>query len=358
MTPKLDNTAMSSEPVQEFVRDRAADADAQVPVIDIAPFVHGDTCARDAVVAAVKRACEQVGFFVITGHEIPDARIRDAFTEGRSFFRRPLDEKLRIKRPGPGISRGYNSLAGQSLALTIGQKAPPDLMESLGFGPLDTGDDPYWTEVFGPVHAHPNLWPADPPGFRRAISDYWRAMEGLSGRLMRIFALALDLEEDFFVKRSNRHVTNMRVNYYPAQLQPPEPGQLRAGAHSDYGAFTILKGENAPGGLQVLRRGGDWADVPMVEDGFIINIGDLLMLWTNEKWVSTIHRVVNPPDSVRQNVDRMSIAYFFLPDHDVEVRCFDSCTSAANPPRYAPTTAGAHWRGKILASRQISAKAS
>ena len=100
------------------------------------------------------------------------------------------------------------------------------------------------------------------PEFRSAVSDYWRAMEALSYATLRIFALALDLDEDFFVRRSDRHVTNMRINYYPAQDRPPEPGQLRAGAHSDYGAFTILKGENAPGGLQVLRRGGDWADVP------------------------------------------------------------------------------------------------
>ncbi len=348
---------MSYETTEEFLRDRVADAGAAVPVIDIAPFVHGDAAARRAVVAAIKRACEQVGFFVITGHEVPDDRIRAAFTQGRAFFHLPLDEKMRIKRPGPGISRGYNSLAGQSLGLTIGRKAPPDLMESLGFGPLETDNDPYWTQGFGPVHAHPNLWPAGLPRFRQAVSDYWRAMEMLSARLMQIFALALDLEKDFFVERSDRHVTNMRVNYYPAQDRPPEPGQLRAGAHSDYGAFTVLKGENAPGGLQVLRRGGDWADVPLIEDGFIINIGDLLMRWTNEKWVSTIHRVVNPPENVRRNTDRMSIAYFFLPNHDVEVCCFDSCVSAENPARYAPTTAGAHWRGKILASQQISAKA-
>ena len=128
---------------------------------------------------------------------------------------------------------------------------------------------------------------------------------------MRIFALALELDEDFFVRRSDRHVTNMRINYYPAQERPPEPGQLRAGAHSDYGAFTILKGENAPGGLQVLRRGGDWADVPRSRTGSSSTSVTLLMRWTNEKWVSTIHRVVNPPEEIRHNVDRMSVAFFF-----------------------------------------------
>jgi len=339
-------------------RERVADANASVPTIDIAAFASGDAGARRSVVDAVKQACERVGFFVITGNQVPDAILRSAFAGSRAFFARSLEEKMRIKRPGPGISRGYNSVAGQSLGLTMGKNAPPDLMESLGFGPLETDDDPYWTEAYGPVHAHPNLWPDGMPEFRAAISAYWRAMDALAMHLSRIFALALDLHEEFFIRRSQRHVSNMRINYYPVQERPPEQEQLRAGAHSDYGAFTILKGENAPGGLQVLRRGGDWADVPIIEDGFVINIGDLLMRWTNDKWVSTIHRVVNPPEEVRRSVDRMSIAFFFIPDHDVEVRCIESCIGPQSPPRYAPTTAGAHWRGKILAARQIAAKAS
>jgi isopenicillin N synthase-like dioxygenase len=347
---------MSYETTSDFTPDRArvADSDAAVPVVDIAPFSNGGAAGRRNVVEAVKHACEHVGFFVITGHGVPNETISAVFTKGRAFFARPIAEKLRIQRPGPGISRGYNSLAGQSLGLTTGKQAPPDLMESLGFGPLETNDDPYWTEGFGPVHAHPNLWPEGMPEFRAAVSNYWRAMEALSSRLMRIFALALDLDEDFFVARSDRHVTNMRINYYPAQNQPPEPGQLRAGAHSDYGAFTILKGENAPGGLEVLRRGDDWTPVPLIDDGFVINIGDLLMRWTNDKWVSTLHRVVNPPEQVRRNVDRMSVAFFFAPNHDVEVRCLESCMGPQNPARYAPTTSGAHWRGKILAARQIA----
>ncbi len=336
-------------------RERAADADATVPVIDFAGFSGTDDAARRRVVQQVKDACERVGFFVITGHGVPEPVLTAGFREGRSFFSRSVDEKLKIKRPGPGISRGYNAIAGQSLGLTMGKKAPPDLMESLGFGPIATDDGLYWTSGFGPLHGHPNLFPDDMPELRDAVTAYWREMEKLAERLSRIFALALDLDEEFFVSRSDRHVTNMRINYYPPQDKAPEAGQLRAGAHSDYGAFTILRGENAPGGLQVLRRGGDWTDVPQMEDAFIINIGDLLMRWTNDRWVSTIHRVVNPPEAVRHDVDRMSIAFFFLPNHDVEVQCLESCSDSNNAPRYPTVTAGAHWRGKILASRQIAA---
>jgi isopenicillin N synthase-like dioxygenase len=346
---------MSMEAAGDFTpdRDRVADADASIPVIDISGFGSGDRAAHQQVVDAVGRACERVGFLVITGHGVSETVIGAIFKNGRAFFARPIEEKLRVKRPGPGISRGYNSLEGQSLGLTMEKAAPPDLMESMGFGPLEIGDGPYWRDGHGPTHFHPNLFPDDMPAFRVAVTDYWRAMEQLATRLMRIFALALDVEEDYFISRSDRHVTNMRINYYPAQRDAPLADQLRAGAHSDYGAFTILRGENAPGGLQVLRRGGDWADVPMVEGAFIINIGDLLMRWTNDTWVSTIHRVVNPPEEVRRNVDRMSVAFFFVPNHDTEVRCFDKCRSADNPPRYPPITAGAHWRGKILAARQV-----
>jgi isopenicillin N synthase-like dioxygenase len=169
------------------------------------------------------RACEHVGFFVIIGHGVDDAVVRAVFDNGRAFFARPPDQKMRIKRPGPAISRGYNGLAGQSLGLSMGNKSPPDLMESLGFGPFATNDDPYWTQGYGPVHGYPNLFPEDMPQLQRAVADYWWSMEELSGRINRIFALALGFDEDFFVTRSARHVTNTRINYYPAQDRPPRP---------------------------------------------------------------------------------------------------------------------------------------
>src|SRR5579871_2050516 len=196
--------------VTDFIpdRERAADAGATIPVIDISPFTGDDAVQRWRVVDAVKQACEHVGFFVIIGHGIDDAVVRAVFDSGRAFFARPRDQKMCIKRPGPGISRGYNGLAGQSLSLSMGNRSPPDLMESLGFGPFATNDDPYWTQGYGPVHGHPNLFPEDMPQLQRAVADYWQSMEELSGRINRIFALALGLDEDFFVVRSARHVTS------------------------------------------------------------------------------------------------------------------------------------------------------
>ncbi len=255
---------------------------------------------------------------------------------------------MQIARPAPGVSRGYNSLADQSLGNTLATGVPPDLQESFAIGPLNPGSAPYWTDAHGAIHFHPNLWPRRPAGLRAAVTAYFQVMEDLAARLARMFALALDLPEEFFADKIDRHVSTMRLNFYPAQPVAPLPGQIRAGAHSDYGGFTILRTESAPGGLQVVRRGGTWVDVPNIENGFVVNIGDVLMRWTNDRWVSTIHRVINPPEAVRANATRMSVAFFQVPNHDIEVRSFASCTGAGNPPRYAPTTVGAHWRAKIL----------
>jgi isopenicillin N synthase-like dioxygenase len=340
---------MSSD---EFVpdRERAAAADAEIPVIDISPFAAGRG-GKGAVVCAIARACEEVGFFGIVGHGVDAAAIAAVYREGRAFFGLPREAKMRIARPAPGVSRGYNSLADQSLGNTLATGVPPDLQESFAIGPLNPGSGPYWTGDHGAIHFHANLWPTHSVGFRAAVSAYYQAMEDLTARLVRMFALALDLPEELFADKIDRHASTMRLNYYPAQPVAPLPGQIRAGAHSDYGAFTILRTESAPGGLQVVRRGGTWIDVPNIANGFVVNIGDLLMRWTNDRWVSTIHRVINPPESERASATRMSVAFFQVPNHDVEVRCFESCTGPGNPPRYAPTTAGAHWRAKILAAR-------
>jgi isopenicillin N synthase-like dioxygenase len=342
---------MSSMPSDDFIpdRERAAAADAEIPIIDISPFATAGE--KSAVVGAIARACEEVGFFCIVGHGVHAAVLAGIYREGRAFFALGREEKMEIARPAPAVSRGYNSLADQSLGNTLAAGVPPDLQESFAIGPLEQGAGAYWTDAFGSIHFHQNLWPKRPAGFRAAVTAYYQSLEELSARLARMFALALELPENFFGNKMDRHVSTMRLNFYPAQTVAPLPGQIRAGAHSDYGAFTVLRTEAAPGGLQVMRRGGTWIDVPIIEDGFVVNIGDLLMRWTNDRWVSTVHRVVNPPEAVRANTTRMSIAYFQVPNHNVEVRCFESCTEPGNPPRYAPTTAGAHWRAKILAAR-------
>jgi isopenicillin N synthase-like dioxygenase len=339
------------EASQNSVSERAhvAAEGTAVPVIDLTRFLADPNSAEGKeVVARVAAACEAIGFFVITGHGVPTSAVDAIQNQSAYFFTRPIDFKMKIRRPAPGVSRGFNRLADQSLARTLGNQAPPDLMESLGFGPLKKGTGDYFEQGQAPIYFHPNLWPQEMPDFKNAVEAYYGEMENLSSQLCQIFALALGKDADYFEDKINKHISTMRINYYPAQDVAPLPGQTRAGAHSDYDAFTILKAGSR--GLQVMQCGGDWIDVPIIESGFVINIGDMLMRWTNDHWVSTLHRVINPPAESRDE-PRLSIAFFQIPNHDVVLDGLESCSDPKKPPRYSNVTAGEHWLGKILAAR-------
>jgi isopenicillin N synthase-like dioxygenase len=156
-------------------------------------------------------------------------------------------------------------------------------------------------------------------------------MSGLITFLMRLAALALEVEETFFDDKVDRSIGTMRLNYYPAQATAPLPGQLRSGAHTDYGGFTILSGEDVPGGLQVRTRAGAWIDVPTSPATFVVNIGDLLMRWTNDRWLSNMHRVVNPPAEGARGA-RLSVAFFNHPNYDALIECLLSQGPARHPP--------------------------
>jgi len=169
-------------------------------------------------------------------------------------------------------------------------------------------------------------------GFADAATAYYRAMSELLLVLMRLAALALDVEETFFDDKVDRSIGTMRLNYYPAPSVPPEPGQLRASPHTDYGGFTILSGEDVPGGLQVRTRDGRWVDVTTSPTTFVVNIGDLLMRWTNDRWLSNVHRVINPPSGGGPRAARLSIAFFNHPNYDVLIECLPTQGPAKHPP--------------------------
>ena len=232
-------------------------------------------------------------------------------------------------------------VGGNALAYTLDQESPPDLVEAFTFGRFDLPPDPYYT-----THAdswfEANVWPDSPPGFRAQLCAYYRAMERLAGDLMRIFAAALDLPEDFFDGKIDKHITAMRLNHFARPDKPPLPGQLRAGPHTDYGSLTILYPTPNPGGLQVYSADGSWFDVRPLPDTFVVNLGDLMAQWTNDRWVSTLHRVVNPPPDTYEESRRASITFFHQPNHDAQIECLETCQGPGNPARYAPTTSGQH----------------
>ena len=170
------------------------------------------------------------------------------------------------------------------------------------------------------------------------MKAYFLAVEHLSRRLARCLALALGLPPDWFADKLDRHGSQLRLLHYPAPSHELEPGQLRCGVHTDLGMMTILRNEAAMGGLQVRPRGSDWIDAPAIDNTFIVNIGDLLMRWTNDRWVSTPHRVAVPEAEARSRSRRLSIGYFARPNYDAPIACISTCTDDTHPAQYAPTT--------------------
>jgi isopenicillin N synthase-like dioxygenase len=326
-----------------------------IPVIDISLFYTGSQTEKKIIAQQINQACETIGFFCITGHSVAQSVIDEAFDVARQFFDLPLEEKLKISVP-PGVAyHGYTGIADSaSLAKTLDGESPPDWREYFYMGKDDIPDDDdyYKTELASYFFA-PNLWSDRPPNFRKVINEYFKQMEILSTDLMRLFAIALGLPESFFDAKVDKHGSHLILINYPEQQQPPLPGQLRASPHTDFGTLTIVYPENVAGGLQILDKDGEWLDVESIPGSFVINIGDLMARWTNDRWTSTLHRVVNPPLEVAATSRRQSFAYFHQPNYNIWVECLDGCSDENYPMRYSPIISGENYRDKITKMKKV-----
>ena len=318
-----------------------------VPVIDLQPWFDGTPAGKQAVANAVDQACRGIGFLVITHHQIPNALVRRVTEASRAFFALPLADKRQVDRPRDDAVRGYSAVGEEGLSYSLEEVAPGDLKESISIGPTDVPNDAYHRGPAAGVHFEPNVWPAGVADFQASYTEYFAAMSELARTLMCIFATALKLPETFFDDKINHHISMFRVLSYPPQNEPPLPGQMRAGAHSDYGSLTIVLPDGP--GLQVHNKAGQWVDVPLVPDSFVVNIADLMMQWTNDTWVSTLHRVANPPfDDRQRNTRRQSLVFFHQPNYDAMVECLATCLAPGERPRYAPISSGDHLTSKFV----------
>jgi isopenicillin N synthase-like dioxygenase len=321
-------------------------SDAGIPVIDLAPYFRGGDAEKRRVAGQIDEACTDVGFFTVVGHGVPEEQIRTVRQATVDFFALPLEEKLKVERPPEKISRGYNCLFDRALSYGIGKATPPDIQEAYAFGPelnAEAGlDDRFASRMLAP-----NRWPDRPAGFKPLMLAYADAMTRLRVDLMRIMAVALRTDEDYFTEKFERSATVTRLVRYPAVTDMPQPGQLRAGDHTDYGVVTFVRGDDTPGGLQVKHRNGGWIDVHPVPGSFVCNLGDMMMRWTNDHWVSTLHRVaVPPPDAVPQ--DRISLVSFQQPNPNAVIRCIESCLGADGTAKYPPITSGQYYLDKLM----------
>jgi isopenicillin N synthase-like dioxygenase len=290
-----------------------------VPLIDLA-------AADDAALALrIDAALREAGFFAISGHGVPATLRADVFAASQRFFGQSEVEKAGVHIDLSPGKRGFDPVGWQ--ALDVGQ--PPDLKESF---------------YLGSEHLGLNQWPDEAalPGFRAACEAWSAAMQALSRRLMGLFAQALTLPPGYFDAYMTDPTCTTRLLHYPPQEPPQDPpqpatapGQIGCGAHTDWGALTLLAQDEA-GGLQVQRPDGSWIDIAPTPGALIVNTGDMMQRWTNDRWRSTMHRVVN------RGRERWSIAYFCDLDSAARIEPLPVCVSAAHPARYTPVTAGEH----------------
>jgi isopenicillin N synthase-like dioxygenase len=312
-------------------------ASESIPVIDIGPFLSGDPAGARAVAEAVRAACEGIGFFTVVGHRVPEALVDRLYADAREFFALPLEEKLRVKKPDGTNPKGFAAMGIKTVGKDRDPTLRPSLHESFAIGQIDVRDEPYYRNPAAGTAFTPNLWPERPADLKPALTTYYREMTRLSGQILAIFAHILDMPTRYFEERTDRQISTLRLMHYPDLARQAEPGEERAGAHTDTTAITILRVDDSPGGLQVQTPAGKWIDVARIPGAFIINVGDIMMRWTNDRFISTMHRVVNPP-SFGGGMGRISIPFFCMPNYDAVIECIPSCIGAR--AKYPPITSG------------------
>jgi isopenicillin N synthase-like dioxygenase len=329
-----------------------------VPIIDVSGIFSESLDERRAVARKIGAACQDIGFIVIKNHGVPEHILENMWRETAAFFDRPVEEKLTYIKPQSEYPFGYTKFMGEVLsagkqaeklskdeAHQYGSTAAPDLKEMFSLGPANP-DAGFPARIF----------PTQPEGMQKAWEEYYEHMTTLAHRLLRSFALALELPDElFFEQFVGHHASALRALNYPhLEGVEPVPGQLRASAHTDYGTLTILRAD-APG-LQVSKDKDepDWHPVPFVPEGLIINLGDLMKRWTNDRWLSTLHRVVNPEKGApgrgwfgENSTRRQSVAFFHNLNKDAVVINLTKESS-----KYASIVAGDFLMEKHLAATQ------
>jgi isopenicillin N synthase-like dioxygenase len=288
---------------------------AEAPVVDISPLVTGDAERIPAVVEEIARACESVGFMYVRGHGVSVEALNAVVKEAENFFVLPLHDKRSVALERSPQFRGYLPLEYTG---NEGEEG-----KNLQEGFLMMHDRP--VDAKAVLHGS-NQWPPALPSLQPAMTTYFREMERLAHKMLPGFAMALGLTPDYFGAAYEKSMMVVKLNHYPPQSVTDATKMIGVGGHCDGGGFTILW-QDSQGGLEIINKDGDWIGVPPLEGTFVINIGNMLHRWTNGRFSSTEHRVIN-----RYGKDRYSIACFVDPSFDTMVGPIVDKTESDEPP--------------------------
>ncbi|HUW79617.1 MAG TPA: 2-oxoglutarate and iron-dependent oxygenase domain-containing protein [Acidocella sp.] len=310
----------------------------EIPVIDFAPMLGTDSQAKREVAAALRKAAIEVGFFYIRNHGVPAPIIQGLFTAGPAFFALPLEEKMKTHVKLSTNNSGYTPMLEEN----VNPAAKGDLHEAYDMAAELDADDPALASGQGLYGV--NIWPEGMPEFREAMLAYHFAVLDLGRALFRAFALALGVDEDYFDPFITKPTRAQRIVYYPSQDGAIDEDQIGIGAHSDYECFTILAQHEVPA-LQVLNAAGEWIAAPPIPGTFVVNIGDMMARWSNDLFVSTIHRAINTTGR-----PRYSIPFFLGLNYDTLIDVLPGCVTPERPRKYEPVVAGDYVQSRFDAT--------
>ncbi len=318
---------MTSASTSLFDDARVAQGDDLIPVLDLGPFLAGTPGALEALAAGVRSALEEIGFFFIRNHGVPQTLVDRVFAENRRFHDEPDTRKLEIQVNERGL--GYMPSGLQQPRYNKDEPPRlPDLGEAFFIGREIRAED----AKGDPVYQGGNQWPADLPGFRDALLGYYDAIEALSLKLLPVYATALELPPDAFDEAflHNQPMGVLRVSHYPSTRCAEN--QWNASPHIDGDFITFLAQSEVPG-LQLRIADGSWVQAPALPGTFLVNSGEILRLWSNGRFKATYHRVLNTSGQ-----DRYAIPFFYSPSPETRIECLPTCCDDETPPKYRPVT--------------------
>jgi len=310
------------------------EATRAIPVIDFSPAFRSSPAepeGLEAVAREVRRASETVGFFYLAGHGVPEVVVERAFAASREFHALPLDEKLRLQLNENNI--GYLPV-NQSIqkASTVHKATRPNYNESFFISHERGADHP--DVVAGTPLRGRNQWPEGHAAMRAAMVAYFTTLQGVGERMLPVLARALAMPAGHFAPSfaGEAHI-NLRFLHYPPQ-DVADDEQFGQGPHTDNSFITILARMDVPG-LAVRLPSGEWLAPPLIPGTFLVNLGNMMKRWSNDRFLSTPHAVLN-----ETGTDRYSIAFFYSPTPAAVIECLPSCTGPDDPPHYPPAVYG------------------
>lgn len=299
-----------------------------IPVVDLGPYLAGEAGALDRTAEELRFALSEIGFYFVVNHGVPTELVRDAFRQAARFHAQPLERKLAIRIDRHNV--GYLPMKGDTLRTsTVATVTKPNLNEAL-FVARDLPPD-HPDVLSGRRFRSANQWPPGLPGFRDVVVAYCGRMERLVQRLVPLYARALDLPPDYFDAAFAEPQYKLRMTHYPDQPDAPAD-EFGIAPHTDTSFLTLLAPNDVPG-LAIRAQTGRWIEAPAIPGAFVVNGGQLLQRWTNDRFLATPHRAVN-----RSGGERYALAFFCDAGIDCPVTAVPTCIGPDRPARYPATT--------------------